>query len=256
MSDLLLHGGRAGMRVFALLLAGAVFGGTSEANAAAAEADRFEELSRAVVAMPEDMLKGNTLRRVCREQKIFERCIDLFDRLAADHPAVAAVRFNAALAYVDNLPNHSLYMQARFSTHSMDHVSAILQADPDNWLAFYIRGLNSLYWPLWYRRTERAIADLSRCIQISESLPAQQRQPFMALAYVALGDTYARLDRIEEARKVWAQGESEYSSALLHQRLAAEPHTVHEAIEKVRSRDVPIDTDLRTFAVNSGGGNQ
>jgi tetratricopeptide (TPR) repeat protein len=183
-----------------------------------------------------------------------ERCIDLFDRLAAGHPTVDAVRFNAALAYVDNLPNHSLYMQARISTHSMDHVSAILARDPGNWLALYIRGLNNLYWPLWYRRTDRAIADLGRCVQIGEELPAARRKPYMALAYVALGDTYARLERIDQALAVWRQGAKLYPSKQLQERIGAEPRLLHEMIERIRDRDVPIDTDLRIFAADSGAG--
>ena len=224
------------------------------AGTIAAAVESFEELSRRLEATPADMLAGNTLRRVCREEKSVERCIVLFDRLADSYPGVQAVRINAALAYVDELPNHSLYMQARISTHSMDHVSAILKADPDNWLALYIRGLNNLYWPLWYRRTDRAIADLTHCIQVSEKLLPAQRKLYMALGYVALGDTYARLDRIDDALAVWKRGSALYASKQLQDRIRTDPHRLHELIEGIRSRDVPIDTDLRTFIADAGVG--
>jgi tetratricopeptide (TPR) repeat protein len=195
-------------------------------------------------------MAGNTLRRVCREGNAVERCITLFEKLAEGHPNVVAVRINAALAYVDELPNHSLYTQAKLSTHSIQHVSAILETDPDNWLALYIRGLNNLYWPLWYRRTDRAIADLTRCIRLSEGMSAARRRPYMALAYVALGDTYARLSRIDDALAAWKRGARLYQSPQLQDRLQAEPRTLHEMIEKIRSRDVPIDTDLSVFSVD------
>jgi hypothetical protein len=155
---------------------------------------------------------------------------------------------------VDELPDHSLYIQARLSTHSIAHVSAILERDSGNWLALYIRGLNNLYWPLWYRRTERAIADLERCIQLSEALPPPQRKAYMVLAYVALGDTYARLSQIDAARAIWSQGTSQYVSQQLQDRLQLQPALVHERIESMRSRDVPIDTDLKVF-VSAPGAN-
>jgi tetratricopeptide (TPR) repeat protein len=216
----------------------------------ATEVGRFDELSRRVQAAPADAMAGNILRKVCREEKAVERCIALFDKLAEGHPDVEAVRINAALAYVDELPNHSLYTQAKLSTHSMEHVSAILATDPDNWLALYIRGLNNLYWPIWYRRTDRAIADLAHCIRVSEGLSAARQRPYMALAYVALGDTYARLERIDEALAVWKKGARIYESVQLRDRIGAQPRMLHETIEKIRSRDVPIDTDLGVFSAD------
>jgi hypothetical protein len=222
------------------------------AAAPASETPRFEALSHRVAASPDDLLAGNSLRELCREQKSVDRCIEFLDRVAADHPAVDAIRVNAALAYVDELPGHSLYIQARLSTHSIQHVSAILERDSGNWLALYIRGLNNLYWPLWYRRTDRAIADLEHCVQLSEQLPPSQRKPYMVLAYVALGDTYARLSQIAEARATWTHGASEYTSHQLQERLQTQPSLLHERIESIRSREVPIDTDLKVFVSAPG----
>jgi len=234
----------------ALLTVGWLASPTGAVPLGATQTQRFDEVSRRVQATPADAMAGDALRRVCREEKAVESCITLFEKLAEGHPTVQAVHFNAALAYVDELPNHSLYTQARLSTHSMQHVSAILATDPDNWLALYIRGLNNLYWPLWYRRTDRAIADLTHCIRVSEGLSAARRRPYMVLAYVALGDTYARLSRIDDARAAWKQGAKLYQSAQLQDRIRAEPQTLHEMIEKIRSRDVPIDTDLRVFSAD------
>lgn len=233
-----------------LLPAAGLLPASGAAPAQSTLTERFEELSQRVQAAPADAMAGNTLREICREASSVERCIVLFDKLAEGYPAVEAVRFNAALAYVDDLPNHSLYMQARLSTHSMDHASAILAKEPDNWLALYIRGLNNLYWPLWYRRTDRAIADLTHCIHVSEALSPERRRPYMALAYVALGDTYARLNRIDAALAVWKQGSQIYSSAQLRQRMATQPAMLHEMVEGIRSRDVPIDTDLSIFSAD------
>ncbi len=211
----------------------------------------FDATTQRVAAAPGDLIAGIELRRKCREQHAVERCIKFLDELARQHPNVRATRYNASLAYVDNLPGLSLMSQARLSTHSMAHASAVLERVPDDWLALYIRGLNNLYWPLWYRRTDRAVADLKRCTELSEALPTAQRRPYMALAYLALGDVYARLEQPSEARAVWSRGSERHASEQLRSRLALAPEQVAQAVEAIRSRDVPIDTDVSFYADDS-----
>lgn len=229
--------------VLALLLQGAA--------AIAADEGWFDATTQRVAAAPDNLLAGIELRRKCREQHAVERCIKFLDELARQHPNARATRYNASLAYVDNLPGLSLMSQARLSTHSMEHASAVLERVPDDWLALYIRGLNNLYWPLWYRRTDRAIADLKRCTELSEALQTEHRRPYMALAYLALGDVYARLDQPSEARAVWSRGSERHASEQLRSRLALAPEQVAQAVEAIRSRDVPIDTDVSFYADDS-----
>lgn len=219
-----------------------------QSGATSAEDDWFASSAQRVTTAPENLIAGSELRRQCREHEAVERCIEFFDALARRHPGVPAARYNASLAYVDNLPGLSLLSQARLSTNSMAHASAVLERAPDDWLALYIRGLNNLYWPLWYRRMDRAIADLERCTELSEALPAERRRPYMALAYLALGDAYARLERPNEARAVWSRGNEQVSSEQLRSRLALAPEKVAAAVEAIRSRDVPIDTDVSFYA--------
>jgi tetratricopeptide (TPR) repeat protein len=229
-----------------LALGCANFGGNLRALEAGMA--QFDALSHKLESAPQDALAGDALRKVCREQKIVRRCIDFLDQLAEKHPTVDALVFNAALAYVDELPNHTLLVQGRLSLHSIEHVSGILVREPDNWIALYIRGLNNLYWPIWYRRSDRAIADLTRCTQLSRNLAPERRQPYMALSYVALGDTYVRLDRIDEALAVWKEGLSMYPSKELRERIGTARPQLHDMIESIRSRDVPIDTSLEAFS--------
>jgi hypothetical protein len=219
-----------------------------QSGVTSAEDTWFASATQRVTAAPDNLIAGIELRRKCREQNAVERCIEFFDTLAREHPGVRATRYNASLAYVDNLPGLSLLSQARLSTNSMAHASAVLESAPDDWLALYIRGLNNLYWPLWYRRSDRAIADLKRCTELSEALPAERRRPYMALAYLALGDAYARLERPNEARAVWNRGNEQVSSEQLRSRLALAPEKIAEAVEAIRSRDVPIDTDVSFYA--------
>jgi hypothetical protein len=236
-----------GERILITVLLGAALAIHSPALFADTGLADFERLSRAVAASPDDMLAGDRLRQLCRQQRLIERCVDFFEKMSARYPRANAVHFNAALAYVDNLPNHTLFLQATYSTHSIEHASAILQREPDNWLALYIRGLNNLYWPLWYQRTDWAIADLTRCTQMSRATPTARRRAYMALAFLALGDVYARLNRVPEAIATWREGMSLFPSPQLSQRLSAAPVAVHDVVERIRDRDIPIDTGLAVF---------
>jgi len=218
------------------------------AGRAALAGAQFAEVSQQVAAHPEDLSAGNRLRRICREQRIYDQCIEFFAALVKAHPHTAAVRYNAALANIDNLPGHSLLAQARLSTSSIEHASAVLERSPDDWLALYIRGLNQLYWPTWYRRTGRAVTDLTRCVSISEGLPAEQRRQYMALAHAALGDAYVKLEKFAEARQVWERGALLHPSAVLTQRLQIPLASLGEAISELRSREVPVDTDIEFYA--------
>jgi tetratricopeptide (TPR) repeat protein len=229
-----------------VLLAGALVVLCPASPAGTVTAD-FERLSQAVAASPEDPLAGDRLRQLCRQKKMIERCVDFFEELSKRYPKANAVRFNAALAYVDNLPHHTLFLQAAYSAHSIEHASAILQREPDNWLALYIRGLNNLYWPLWYQRTDWAMADLTRCTQMSRAMPGARRRGYMALAFLALGDVYARLNRLPEAIATWKEGMSLFPSTQLRQRLSTAPAAVHDMVEQIRNRDIPIDTGLAVF---------
>lgn len=231
--------------LYLLILGGGAV--VTQHGAAATGSGPLETLIRAVAAAPQDMLAGDRLRRVCREQQAVARCVEFFEQLVAKYPYSDALRFNAALAYVDSLPNHTLLLQAAYSSHSIEHASAVLKREPDNWLALYIRGLNNLYWPLWYQRTDWSIADLTRCTQMARSLPADQRHPYMALSFVALGDVYARLDQIPAAIDTWKEGLRLVPSQQLQQRLAIAPASIHEVVEKIRNRDVPVDTGLEVF---------
>lgn len=231
-----------------LVLVAMLASGAYGSRALAAAEAKFAALAEQVAAQPEDMLAANELRRVCRQQNTPDSCVDFFDKLVARHPNAQAARYNAALAYIDSLPGHSLLAQAKLSTHSMAHASAVLERRPHDWLALYIRGLNNLYWPKWYRRADRALADLRQCTQLTQALPAEQLKPYMAIAYVALGDAYVKLERLPEAQEAWRQGANVHASQEIQQRLALPADRLVDAIDHIRSREVPVDTDLSFYA--------
>lgn len=214
---------------------------------APAHADDFQALAERVSIEPEDWVAGNELRRWCRAQKKLDDCVDFFEKVVAAHPAARGVRYNAALAYIDKLPGHSLLVQAKLSMNSIDHVTAVIETSPDDWLALYIRGLNNLYWPKWYRRAHRTAKDMQRLVDIAEMLPPDGRRSWMALAYIGLGDAYALLEQPEEALNTWRRGAALFKSVEFTSRLTLASGQVERAIEEIRSREKPVDTDLQFY---------
>lgn len=226
------------------LAGGAIFAHGAPTTDVSSPSAQFQALAGRLEALPDDVGLGNRLRQLCREAKIYNECIEFFERVVEKHPRDANLRYNAALAYVDNVPGHSILEQARLSTHSIDHVSAVLKERPDDWVALYIRGVNNIYWPSWYRRNSRAIADLEQCVRLSETAAAS-RKPYHALAYLALGDALIKADREAEARLIWRRGlELEGAAEQLQARLEKGSEELRDFIDAVRSRDVPVDTDI------------
>lgn len=213
------------------------------AHAAAAKALGFDEALAELERRPEELRAGNELRRLCREQGRVERCIEVFDELARRRPELNSVRYQAALAYVDALPGLSLLRQGSLSTHSIAHVTSVLQRSPDDWLALYIRGLNNLYWPSWFGRTRRALADLRRCVELSER--ADPAAAHHALSYAALGDAYVKSGDTARGLQTWARGLQRFpASPELRARAALSRDTAAAFVDSQRDLDRPIDTDL------------
>lgn len=205
----------------------------------------IERLTAALQPSPGDIRLGNDLRRECRRTGERLRCIELFAELVERHPEVRSLRYNAALAYVDDLPGHSLLQQGSLSSRSIEHMDRLVESDPKDWLALYIRGLNNLYWPTWFRRTPRAIEDLSRCVAISELLPKGDVRRFHGLAYVALGDAQAKGGDLAAARATWLRGRERHpGSRELALRVALTEAELPQFVAAARDIEKPVDTDL------------
>jgi tetratricopeptide (TPR) repeat protein len=212
--------------------------------AAQAGAGDIDQLVQQLSATPDDAMLGNRLRTQCRLRHMQDSCIAAFEELVAQHPASHALLYNAALAYVDKLPGLGIVSQARLSTHSMRHMTSIIEREPDDWTALYIRGLNELYWPSFFRKNDLAIDDLRRCVEIFEASPEKPSGEYHVLAYVALGDAYLKAGNVDKARSTWKQGLAVYASPQINRRLALDGEELRNYVESVRSRDQPIDTDF------------
>lgn len=215
------------------------------------ESDRFGVLVKRLNYNPDDLQVGDRLREKCRQEKNSVRCIDALNDLSKKHPKNKSLRYQAALAYVDEVPGHSLFRQGWLSSRSMAHMSKIIEIEPNDWPAFYIRGLNGLYWPTSFRKLPKSIADLSFCIELSSGLPAGLKKPYHALAYIALGDAYVKNGEVEEGRKTYRLGASKFSSSELDKRLGLNDEKLVAFVKDFRHTDQRVDTEI-SFLLDGG----
>lgn len=213
--------------------------------------DEFGVLQRRLLYNPDDLKVGDQLRALCvREDKI-DQCIDALNQLTEKHPDNKSLRYQAALAYVDAVPGKTLFRQGWLSTRSMKHVSRVIEADPEDWPAYYIRGLNAVYWPTSFHKLSGAIADLKRCLEISGAMPAGLRRPYHALAFIALGDAYVKADEISAARATYQQGAELFDSNILRSRVVMSDQQLIDWVRDFRNTDSRVDTEISFLS--SGG---
>lgn len=158
-----------------------------------------------------------------------------------------AVLLNLSLSCVDQMPGKNLMQQGFLSTRSQRIVTTIIERDPSHWTAWYIRGLNNLYWPDYFRKAPKAREYLQEAVALHQTLTpeTQAASDRYALGYLALGDAYALLDEPAEARRVWNEGRKFYPYVeVLQQRLAIADEQLHSEVRALRDADKPIDTGL------------
>jgi len=213
--------------------------------------DEFGVLVRRLIYNPDDLGVGDKLRQHCRKNSIVDKCIDALNTLTEKHPKNKSLRYQAALAYVDHVPGHSLFRQGWLSTRSMDHMSKVLELDPEDWTAYYIRGLNGLYWPTSFRKLPKSIKDLKVCIALSGKMPIGLLQPYHVLAYIALGDAYAKKGEIEMARKTYLGAADLFESNKINRRLEMDSDELSAFIKNLRRTDTRVDTEI-SFLLDGG----
>lgn len=213
--------------------------------------DEFSRLVRRLSYNPDDLEAGDSLRRYCRKNSVNQRCIKSLNALTGKHPKNRILRYQAALAYVDEVPGHSLFKQGWLSTRSMNHMTSILEREPDDWTARYIRGLNGLYWPRSFRKLPAAIKDLEHCLKLSNRAPSGLKLPYHGYAYIALGDAHVKGGNHEMGRQVYREGLEFFASEKMKKRIAMDDETLAQFVGELRHTDSRINTEI-SFLIDGG----
>jgi hypothetical protein len=81
--------------------------------------------------------------------------------------------------------------------------NAALKIDPANWEAQFVKYSTMVYWPAEPTRDNEAAQKLAGLIDQQEALP---QQPHFAQTYIALGNQYQKMGKLDFAEATWRVG--------------------------------------------------
>lgn len=204
----------------------------------------LDRLEAAVRAEPGNLRYGADFRQAAIEAKAYDRSIALFEELAEEHPDTPATLLNWGYAYVDKIPDAGSVTQVILANTALNHFTRALEVE-ETWLALYTRGNSYVYWPAIFGRTELAIADLERAVEMSEK-KGGAAPLYHARAYAALGDAHWRLKDIDTARAVWRRGAARFpNDPDLAARLSREGEALDSYLEAHYALGKRVETHLR-----------
>lgn len=200
--------------------------------------DLFEDCIR---ADPENLRYGSEYRQTAIQAQAFDRSIQFFAKLTAEHPASAHAFLNFGFAYVDKIPAAGSIGQVILANKALTQFSKALELKPE-WISYYTRGNSYLFWPKVFGWTPRGIADLEQAMKIQKH---QIKRPYYVRTYIALGDAYWKMDDLPRARSVWREGLKRFpQNKPLKSRLEHQGEGLKSLIESVYDPTKRVDTDL------------
>lgn len=214
-------------------------------------------LQAAALSVPDNLRYANDYRLALRDHGRYSDEETFFTQQMQALKTPAS-HLNLALAYVDEMrscprPPDGLVCQAQLSSRSIDELTIVLTAQPNNIIARYARGLNHLYWPPLMEHLPKAQVDLQYAVALTKPLASLgPGRAFIPQAYTALGDVFAKDGKVDAARNVWQIGLQEAPNAsILKSRLALpQDKLVDDEDNSLRGLGLPVDTDLAVFWQN------
>jgi tetratricopeptide (TPR) repeat protein len=96
-----------------------------------------------------------------------------------------------------------------------------LKIDPKNWEAQFVKASTMFYWPADPTRDASAAQMLSNLIDQQETMPTQS--PVFAQTYLALGNQYQKMGKLQEAQATWQLGAQKFpNDPALQQKIHAQ----------------------------------
>jgi tetratricopeptide (TPR) repeat protein len=202
----------------------------------------LEHMEAALAADPDNLRYASEYRHAVIRAGAYDRALDFFAKLVADHPGSAFAWLNYGYVYVDKMPSAGAITQVILANDALQQFTRSIELKA-SWIALYTRGNSYLYWPKIFGRGPLAVADLERAVAISKSEP---KRAYQAHAYAALGEAYWRTDQPERARAAWEEGARLFpQDAVLKALLSRQGDDLEAFIADQVDRTKRVDTDLR-----------
>jgi tetratricopeptide (TPR) repeat protein len=220
---------------------GAAFEAGLQALAARELPAALDRMEVALAADPDNLRYASEYRHGVIRAGAYDRALDFFAKLVADHPGSAFAWLNYGYVYVDKMPTAGAITQVILANDALQQFTRSIELKA-SWIALYTRGNSYLYWPKVFGRGLLAVADLERAVAISRSEP---QRAYQAHAYAALGEAYWRTDQPERARATWQEGARRFPrDAVLAALLSRQGDELEAYIADQVDRTKRVDTDL------------
>ena len=202
----------------------------------------LHHLELAVADEPDNLRYASEYRQAIIRHKEFDRSIEFFAKLLANHPKSANLHLNYGFAYVDKIPIAGSITQVILANTALGEFSQAVDLDP-SWLAYYTRGASYLFWPKIFKKAPLGLADLEKALAMQKSGP---KRAYYVRAYVALGDGYCKMAEMDKARAAWQEGLRQFpDNPQLKDRLSLQGNELVKLIENNFDPNKRVDTDLR-----------
>lgn len=202
----------------------------------------LRHLELAIADEPDNLRYASEYRQAIIRRKEFDRSIEFFGKLLANHPKSANLHLNYGFAYVDKIPVAGSITQVILANTALGEFSQAVDLEP-TWLAYYTRGASYLFWPKIFGKAQLGVADLQKALALQENGP---KRAYYVRAYIALGDGYCKMEELDKARATWQEGLRQFpDSSQLKDRLSLQGDELVKLIENNFDPNKRVDTDLR-----------
>jgi len=215
----------------------------SVAQPAAAEdlATALAALEAQLASNPDNLRLASKYRQSVIQAGEYDRALKFFEQLVADHPNSANAHLNFGFAYVDKIPVAGSITQVILANNALNEFTKSLELQA-TWLAYYTRGNSYLYWPQIFGRAALGVADLEEATKIQK---AEKNRGYHVRTYLALGDGYWKMDDLDKAKQVWAEGRKQFpDDRRLQERLSKEGDDLKAVIDETYDITRRVDTSL------------
>ena len=206
-----------------------------------APADPLSALEAALARDPDSLPAANDYRREVIRTGEYDRALDFFEKLVADHPQSANAWLNYGYAYVDKIPAAGAITQLILANSAITQFTKSIELKR-TWLALYTRGNAYLYWPKIFGRAPLGVADLEEAVAMSRKEP---KRSYHLRAFLALGDGYWKTDQPDKARAIWREALELFPGDPQPQaRLSRDGEELAKFLDGQRDPAARVDTDL------------
>ena len=229
------------MAVFAEANANDNYEAARKAAAAKDYATALDRFEAALLEEPNNLRFGSEYRQTVIKAVTYDRAITFFEQLVADHPKAPNAWMNYGYAHVDKIPIEGAITQVLLANTALGYFSSALELEK-SWLGHYTRGNSYVFWPAIFGRTPLAIEDLEKALAIAAK---GEQKNFHSRPWVALGDSYWRLDDLAKARGIWSTALGRFpDNRGLKARLELEGDALDTYLTEHYDPAVRVDTNL------------